>query len=119
MLKLSSLFPLAAIGIALVAAPVSAKGPSPKKLMEISASCAYVVGVAEGNEVQLNYGSADWMNIIRLIEQKTGLDGEQSLISAKAKYNKRARVMGADEAYNYMLGRSKDCDREMAVFQGS
>lgn len=118
-MKYSSLLSLAAVVIALVSAPVSAKSPSPKKLMDISASCAYVVGIAEGNEVQLNYGSADWMNIIRLIEQQTGLDGEQSLNLAKAKYNKRARVMGADEAYNYMLGRSRDCDREMAVFQGS
>ena len=118
-MKYSSLLSMAAVVIALVSAPVAAKSPSPKKLMDISASCAYVVGIAEGNEVQLNYGSADWMNVIRLIEQQTGLDGEQSLISAKAKYNKRARVMGADEAYNYMLGRSKDCDREMAVFQGS
>ena len=30
---------------------------------------------------------------------------------------KRARVMGADEAYRYMLDRAKDCDREMAVIQ--
>ena len=45
------------------------------------------------------------------------LDGEKAVQTAKAKYNKRARVMGADEARNHMLKRARDCDREMAVIQ--
>ncbi|WP_439469842.1 hypothetical protein [Blastomonas fulva] len=85
--------------------------------MDIAASCAYIVGIAEGNNVKLNYGSADWMNVVRQLERVTGLDGEQSLKLAKAKYNKRARVMGADEALSHMKSRSKECDREMAVIQ--
>ncbi len=117
MLNFGPFLRLAVVSIALSSAPILAKSPSPKKLMEISAQCAYVTGIAEGNNVKLNYGSADWMNIIGLLEQKTGLDGEQSLNLAKAKYSKRASVMGADEAFNYMLGRAQDCDREMAVIQ--
>ena len=100
-----------------LAGPAIAKDPSPKGLMAMSAGCAYVVSVAEGSNVQLNYGSADWMGIVRLLEQKTGLDGERALKEAKAKYNKRARVMGADEARRHMLNRARDCDREMAVIQ--
>lgn len=117
MLKLNLPLSVATIALAMASAPASAKSPSPQKLMDISASCAYVVGIAEGNNVKLNYGSADWMNLIRLLEQKAGLDGEKSLSSAEAKYNKRARVMGADEAFKYMLARAQDCDREMAVIQ--
>ena len=117
MLNFSLSLRLAVVGIALSSAPVMAKNPSPKKLMELSAQCAYVTGIAEGNNIKLNYGSAEWINIIRLLEQKTGLDGEQSLNLAKAKYGKRANVMGADEAFKYMLGRAQDCDREMAVIQ--
>ncbi|WP_017672041.1 hypothetical protein [Blastomonas sp. AAP53] len=111
-----------AVGVAIVAiatpiVPISAKDPSPQKLMDMAAGCAYVVSIAEGNNVKLRYGSADWMNVIRQLERVTGLDGEQSLKLAKAKYNKRARVMGADEALSHMKSRSKDCDREMAVIQ--
>lgn len=107
----------AAAGLLVLAAPAVAKDPSPKKLMEMSASCVYVVSIAEGSKVNLNYGSADWLNIVRILEQRTGLDGEQSIELAKAKYNRRARVMGADEAYRYMLNRARECDREMAVIQ--
>lgn len=99
------------------AQPVIAKDASPKKLMEMSAGCAYVVSIAEGSDVTLNYGSVDWLSIIRILEQRTGLDGEKAIQTAKAKYNKRARVMGADEARNHMLNRALDCDREMAVIQ--
>ncbi len=108
-----------ACGTALLAfsQPVLAKDPSPKKLLEMSAGCAYVVSIAEGSEVNLNYGSADWLGLVRIIEQRTGLDGEKAIQTAKAKYNKRARVMGADEARNHMLKRARDCDREMAVIQ--
>lgn len=97
--------------------PLSAKGPSPQKLMDMAAGCAYIVSIAEGNNVRLNYGSADWMNVVRQLERVTGLDGEQSLKLARAKYDKRARVMGADEALSYLKSRSKECDREMAVIQ--
>lgn len=106
-----------AAAILAASTPAVAKDPSPKKLMDMAARCAYVVGVAEGSNVQLNYGSADWYSVVRLLEQNTGLDGEQYLKLAQAKYNKRARVMGADEAYKYMLGLAKTCDREMAVIQ--
>ena len=97
--------------------PVSAKEMSMKKLMAMSAGCAYVTSVAEGSDVQLNYGSAAWLEIVGILEQKSGIDGENAIATAKAKYNKRARVMGADEAYKYMLSRAQDCDREMAVIQ--
>jgi|TARA_B100002049_G_scaffold219451_1_gene187202 ethanolamine ammonia-lyase large subunit len=52
-----------ACGTALLAfsQPVLAKDPSPKKLLEMSAGCAYVVSIAEGSDVTLNYGSADWL----------------------------------------------------------
>ena len=60
---------------------------------------------------------ADWLGLVRIIEQRTGLDGEKAIQTAKAKFNKRARVMGADEARNHMLKRARDCDREMAVIQ--
>ena len=101
--------------VAAMSAPAASQ--SPKELMEISAGCAYVVGIAEGNNVPLNYGAADWMTIVQLIEERTDLDGDKALEKAKAKYEKRARVMGADEALNYMLERSRECDREMAVIQ--
>ena len=97
--------------------PVIAKDVSPKKIMEMSAGCAYVVSIAEGSNVTLNYGSADWLSLVRILEQRTGLDGEKAMQKAKAKYNKRARVMGADEARSHMLKRARDCDREMAVIQ--
>lgn len=103
--------------ISVPALPALAKNPSPQKLMDMAARCTYVTSVAEGSNVNLNYGTAEWTNLIRILEQKTGLDGEASLTRAEAKYNKRARVMGADEAYNYMLSMAKDCDREMAVIQ--
>ena len=111
----SSLWLAAALG--LVANPASARDPGAKKLMQMAAGCAYVVGVAEGSNVQLNYGSADWIGVVGILEQRTGLDGEKAINEARAKYKKRARVMGADEAYQYMLGRAQECDREMAVLQ--
>ena len=98
-----------------LAGPAIAKDPSPKKLMSMSAGCAYVVAIAEGSNVDLNYGSAEWMGIVQLLEQRYGLDGDQAIQLAKAKYNKRARVMGADEARSHMLNRARECDREMAV----
>lgn len=97
--------------------PAMAKDPSPKKVMEMAAGCAYVVAIAEDSNVELNYGSAEWMGIIRLLEERTGMDGERAIKLAKAKYNKRARIMGADEARSHMLNRARDCDREMAVIQ--
>lgn len=106
-----------AAALLVLAAPVIAGGPSPKKLMEWSAGCAYVVSIAEGNDVALNYGSQDWLAFVQILQDRTGLDGEKAILDAKAKYKKRARVMGADEAFRYMLGRAKDCDREMAVIQ--
>ncbi len=108
---------LCAAALLIGANPVSAKDPSMKKIMAMSAGCAYVTGVAEGSNVRLNYGSAAWLEIVGILEQKTGIDGENAIATAKAKYKKRARVMGADEAYQYMLSRAKDCDREMAVIQ--
>lgn len=103
--------------ITVPATPLMAKDPSPKKLMDMVASCTYVVGVAEGNNVKLRYSSADWVGVMRQFEQKTGLDSEPSLQLAKAKYNRRARVMGADEALAYMKSQSKQCDKEMAVIK--
>lgn len=105
------------LAINVPAAPLWAKNPSPQKLMDIAASCAYIVSIAEGNNVKLSYGSADWMSLVQQLERVTGLDGEKSLNLAKAKYDKRARVMGADEALSHMKSRSKECDREMAVIQ--
>ena len=113
----SAIWLACATALMVAANPAGAKDPSPKKLMEMSAGCTYVVSVAEGSNVRLNYGSADWLGIVRILEQRTGLDGEKAIELAKAKYKKRARVMGADEAYSYMLNRARECDREMAVIQ--
>lgn len=105
--------------ITALAAPASlgAKDPSPKKLMEMAADCAYVVGVAEGNGGKLNYTSADWLTIIRLMEQSYGFNSDEAIKLARAKRERQARVMGADEAYKSMLRTAKSCDREMAVIQ--
>lgn len=110
---------LAAAGAALlpITSPAIAGGPSPKQMMEMSAGCAYVVAIAEGNDVSLNYPSSDWLSIVQALQDRTGLDGEKAIQTAKAKYKKRARVMGADEAFQYMLKRAQECDREMAVIQ--
>lgn len=96
---------------------LAAKDPSPKKLMEVSADCAYVVGVAESNGVKLDYTSADWLTFARLLEQKFGFNSDEATQLAIAKRNRQARVMGADEAYQSMLRTAKSCDREMAVIQ--
>jgi len=108
---------LGCAALMMLAPPALAKDPSPKSLMKMSAGCAYVVSIAEGSNIELQYGSAEWMGIVRLLEQKFGLDGEHAIKEAKAKYNKRARVMGADEARSHMLDRARECDREMAVIQ--
>lgn len=110
----------ASLAVAVVAAvafamPATAKNPSAKKLMDMAARCAYVVGIAENSNVATQYGSAEWLSIIRQLEQATGLDSENYLEQAKAKYNRRARVMGADDAYKHMLSIAKVCDREMGV----
>ena len=117
--KTSFVAALVAAGAALLplATPAIAGGPSPKKMMEMSASCAYVVAIAEGNNVSLNYPSSDWLSVVQILQDRTGLDGEKAIETAKAKYKKRARVMGADEAFQYMIKRAQDCDREMAVIQ--
>lgn len=99
------------------ALPLQAKGPSPKKMMDMSTRCAYVVGIAEGNNVKVRYGSAEWLNIARILEQKFGVDSGQSLELAKKQYNKRTRILGADAAFKHMLSTAKDCDREMAVIK--
>lgn len=103
--------------LGLGAVPLHAKGPSPKKMMDMSTRCAYVVGIAEGNNVKVRYGSAEWLNIARILEQKFGVDSGQSLELAKKQYNKRARILGADAAFKHMLSTAKDCDREMAVIK--
>ncbi|NJM49977.1 MAG: hypothetical protein HC843_03110 [Sphingomonadales bacterium] len=77
--------------------------------------CAYVTGIAEGSKVKPKYGSAQWIQIAELLEQKFGLDSEKSLNLVKQQYDKRARILGADKAYKDMLSLVKDCDREMAV----
>lgn len=103
--------------LCLPAAALAAKDPSPKKLMETSADCAYVVGVAESNGVELNYTAADWLAIARLVEQNFGFNSDEALKLARAKRERQARVMGAYEAYQSMLRSAKSCDREMAVIQ--
>lgn len=103
--------------LSLPAAALAAKDPGPKKAMELSADCAYVVGVAEGNGVKLNYTSADWLTFARLLEQKFGFNSDEATQLARAKRERQARIMGADQAYKSMLKTAKSCDREMAVIQ--
>jgi|JI8StandDraft_2_1071088.scaffolds.fasta_scaffold432289_1 hypothetical protein len=105
---------IAAVGIPAV---LAAKDPSPKKIMEMAADCAYVVGVAEGNGVKLNYTSADWLTMTRLMEQNFGFNSDEAMQLARAKRERQARVMGADDAYKSMLRTAQNCDREMAVIQ--
>jgi len=116
-MRLSSTIALGLIAAIATPAALAAKDPSPKKLLELSADCAYVVGVAEGNGVKLNYTSADWLTVARLIEQKAGFNSDEAMKLARAKRERQARTMGADAAYNSMLRTAQSCDREMAVIQ--
>ena len=108
------------IGISVLmmsATPVSAKDPSPQQLLDMAVSCAYVVGIAEGNKVKMRYGAADWLDVVSRVEQMTGLDSDKSLNLAIAKYNRRARTMGADATLKYIKSSAQSCDREMAVIR--
>lgn len=116
-MRLSKTIAFGLIGALAIPAALAAKDPSPKKLMELSADCAYVVGVAEGNGAKLNYTSADWMTITRLMEQNYGFNSDEAMQLARAKRERQARVMGADKAYKSMLRTAQSCDREMAVIQ--
>lgn len=116
-MRLSNSIALGLIAATAMPASLAAKDPSPKKLMELSADCAYVVGVAEGNGVKLNYTSADWLTVARLMEQKFGFNSDEAMKLARAKRERQARVMGADEAFKSMLRTAQSCDREMAVIQ--
>lgn len=116
-MRLSNTIVLGLIAAMAVPAALAAKDPSPKKLMELSADCAYVVGVAEGNGAKLNYTSADWLTIIRLMEQSYGFNSDEAMKLARAKRERQARTMGADAAYKSMLRTAQSCDREMAVIQ--
>lgn len=116
-MRLSKTIAFGLIGALAIPAALAAKDPGPKKLMELSADCAYVVGVAEGNGAKLKYTSADWMTITRLMEQNYGFNSDEAMQLARAKRERQARVMGADKAYKSMLRTAQSCDREMGVIK--
>jgi hypothetical protein len=116
-MRISKTIAFGLIGALAIPAALAAKDPSPKKIMEMAADCTYVVGVAEGNRVKLKYTSADWMTVTRLLEQNYGFNSDEAMQLARAKRERQARVMGADQAYKSMLKTAQSCDREMAVIK--
>lgn len=93
--------------------PLQARDASPEDVMKATGECVYVVNVAEGNGLTLNYSSEQWAQVIGMFAERYKLDAKKYVDKAKAKYRKRARVMGADEALQHMLGRARSCDREL------
>lgn len=105
----------AAAGAALLATPAAAiaAGKEEKKIMRQITECAYVINMAEQNGVNLKHGSVTWNDLASRSRQQLGLDATPYVAEARAKYTKRARVMGADEALRHMVKRARDCNAQL------
>ncbi|MGI9377977.1 MAG: hypothetical protein ACR2PC_18115 [Tsuneonella suprasediminis] len=105
-------------GAAMVAVAVLVAGQAQAKasneaVMKATGECVYVVHVAESNGARLNHSSEQWAQVIHMFAERYKLDAKSYVDKAKAKYRKRSKVMGADEALSHMMQRAKACDKEL------
>ena len=98
---------------AAAAAPAGAREPSARKVAKMMGDCAYVVNVAEANGVQLNHTSDDWGKWLSRYAEANGFDAERQVETARAKYRKRSRVLGADKALSDMIANARKCDQQL------
>lgn len=90
-----------------------AAGKEEQKIMRMVSECAYVVRIAEGNGVRLNNPSSLWDQAKAATAVKLQLDPARYDAEARAKYQKRERVMGSAEALQKLIQRARDCDAEL------
>lgn len=84
-----------------------------QKMMRLTSECAYVVTIAEGNGVTLNNSASTWDQLKAAAAVKLQLDPAPYDAEARAKYQKRERVMGSSEAMQKIIQRARDCDAQL------
>jgi hypothetical protein len=102
----------AMVAAVLVAGQAQAK-TSNEAVMRAAGECVYVVHVAESNGARLNHSAEQWAQVMQMFAERNKFDAKSYVDKAKAKYRKRSRVMGADEALSHMMQRAKACDKEL------
>lgn len=106
----SILSALALASLALSPSIAAAASKKEKKLMESITNCAYVMEIAEANGARYNYQARQVVEMREQFSQMLGLASGPYIEKARAKANKRARVMGADNALRDIMSRAKKCD---------
>lgn len=90
-----------------------AAGKEDQKMMRLTAECTYVVQIAEANGAKLNNPSSLWSQLKATVAVKFGFDPAPYDAEARAKYKKRERVMGAQEAMQKLMSRARECDAQL------
>lgn len=93
--------------------PSLAKQASPDQIMQATGECVYIVNVAESNGSRLNHSSEKWAELLLTFSERYKLDAKKYVDKAKAKYRKRAKVLGADKALSDMLHTARTCDKQL------
>lgn len=104
---------LTAASLLLAPSVTIAQSKDEKKMLRMVAECTYVVNIAEQNGVRLRNSAGSWREIQSNVSQQLNVDVTKYVTEAKAKYDKRARVMGADEALRKIAQRAQDCDAQL------
>lgn len=92
---------------------VAASNSEAKDALRLICECAYVVRIAEGNGVKLRNSSATWSQAKAAVAEQTGLNTQEFDQAARAKWERRQRVMGASDAMRRLADRARDCDKQL------
>lgn len=93
--------------------PLHAASKEEQKMMKLFAECAYVMKVAEGAGAKLRNSAAVFEQAKAGYAVKWQMDPANADAEARAKYKKRERVMGAQEAMKKLISRARECDAQL------
>ncbi|MEL7738535.1 hypothetical protein AAG614_09150 [Citromicrobium bathyomarinum] len=99
---------------ATIPAPAAARDHTPQEIARIMADCAHVVEVAESSGAGFTHSSGDWKKWLVDYSRAHDVSATRQIDLVQARYRKRARVLGGDEAQKDMLRRARWCDKRLA-----
>ena len=105
---------LATLVVSMSVPAAAKKEPTPKEVAAMMGDCVYVVNVAESNGVALGHSSEQWGEWLIAYAKANNIDAKKQVDSAKARYRKRGKVLGADKALSDMIFNARKCEKEVA-----
>lgn len=84
-----------------------------KKNLRLLAECAYVVRIAQGNGVRLKGDSSMWDQVKANFAVQTQLDLATADAEARAKFKRRERTFGSEQALRDIIKIARDCDAQV------